>query len=386
MQESGLGRVADGPQERPRGLAPGVYLLIACGVAVAATIGFFLHREVKVYLRPPAVMGQSYALKDASVRRDPALESPVIMELPPSEIVDITGFETDERGHRWFRIRNQGISGFVLTQETAPPKASDPENGYALLRHSLLGVDDPGILGDAVKAVEYFRAKFPSSPHRDELDWLLAEKMRTLAAESSRPRDLLDSARGIYENLAAGKSEFAGSARQVLEQYPTAAKGNRPQPSPSERDSFKLSIVGGGSISSQPPSSGPVRKLTVVSRTPLIVHLGDAVEVSSGTSFQGEISRDILVHGEVAVPRGSVARLEFAGIGTSPSHVRVSPAFVQLSDVVIANRTYGVSAVAIRIDPPPGTGIPSAPGEVPRLPAGTHITFQLTEPLMVSQR
>lgn len=386
MEESGLGRLADGPQERRRGLAPGAYLLIACGVAVAATIGVLLHRQIKVYLRPPPVIGQSYALEDASMRREPALDSPVIKDLPPSEIVGITGFETDEGGHRWFRVRDQGINGFILTQEIAPPKAADAENGYALLRHSLLGLDDPGILPEASKAVDYFRAKFPASRHRDELEWLLAEQTRTLAPESSRPQDLLASAREIYENLAAENGEFSASARQVLEHYPTAAEGNRTRSSPVERDPFKLSIVGGGSISSQSPSSGPIRKLTVVSRSPLVVLLGDGVEVSSGTSFQGEIDRDIRVHGEVAVPRGSVAHLEVVGIGASSSGVRVSPAFVQLSDVVIANRTYGISAVAIRIDTPPGKGISSTPGGVPHLPAGTRITFQLTEPLMVSQR
>jgi hypothetical protein len=386
MQESGLGRLAEGPAEQRRGLPRGVYLLIACGVAVAATIGFFLHREVKVYLRPPPVIGQSYALENASMRRNPDLDSPVIKDLPPSEIVGITGFETDEGGHRWFRVRNRGINGFILTQDVAPPKAVDAENGYALLRHSLLGVDDPGILPEAVKAVDYFRASFPASRHQDELDWLLAEKMRTLAPDSSQPQDLLASAREIYQALAAGSGEFSGSARQVLEQYPTAAEGRRAKPSPAERDPFKLSIVGAGSISSQSPSSGPVRKLTVVSRTPLLVLLGNAVEVSSGTSFQGAIDQDIRVHGEVAVPRGSVAHLKVVEIGASSSGVRVSPAFLQLSDVVIADRTYKTSAVAIRIDTPPGTGISSAPGEVPRLPAGTRITFQLVEPLMISQR
>ena len=386
MQESGLGRLAEGPAERQRGLPRGAYLLIACGVAVAATIGFLLHREVKVYLQPPPVIGQSYALENTSMRRKAALDSPVIMDLPPSEIIGITGFETDEEGHRWFRVRHQGINGFVLTQEVAPPKARDAANGYALLRHSLLGVDDPGILSEAAKAVEYFRASFPSNQHQDELNWLLAEKMRALAPESSQSRNLLASAREIYETLAAGSGEFSGSARQVLAQYPTAEEKRIPRSSPEDRDPFKLSIVGGGSISSPSLSSGPVRRLTVVSRTPLLVLLGNAVEVSPGTSFQGAIDRDIRVHGEVAVPRGSVAHLKVVETSAPASQVRVSPAFVQLSDVVIANQTYETSATAIRIDTPPGKGISSAAAGTPHLPAGTSITFQLLEPLVVSQR
>jgi hypothetical protein len=386
MEESGLGRVDEGPAERRGGLTPGTYILVASGLAIVATIGALLHRQVKVYLGPRPVIGQSYMLEDASMRRKPALDSPVIKDLSRSKVVGITGFETDETGQRWFRVRDQGINGFVLTNEMAPPKTTDAENGYALLRHSLLGMDDPEVLPEATKALDYFRAKFPESPHWDELEWLLAEQMRALAPESSQQREILTGARRIYESLAAGNSEFSGSARQVLEQYPTVAEGNRARASSARRDTFGLSIVGGKSIPSQSPSSETVRKLTVVSRTPLVVSLENGVEVSSGTAFQGEIDREIRVHGEVAVPRGSVAHLEVVGSGASSSGVRVSPAFLRLSDVVIANHTYGVSAVAIRIDPPPGTGISSAPGANPRLPAGTRITFQLTEPLMVPQR
>jgi hypothetical protein len=246
------------------------------------------------------------------------------------------------------------------------------------------------VLPEANEAVEYYRRRFPDSPHRDELIWLLAERTGSLASDPSKGGSLLASARELYGRLAEGSSEFAEPARQALAQLRTEGGGGRTRPS-LEPTPMRLSIVGGEAGPSQPAASassgGPVRRLTVVSRTPLVVSLPETAEVSPGAVLQGVIEQDVRVNREIAVPRGSPCQLAFTEVNAASSLRRLSSSSIRLTGLVVNGQTHRVSAVAVRIEPPTRSGVASFPDtSAPHLPAGTRIIFQLTEPLVLAQR
>lgn len=388
MLESGLGLSGE-TFEKPLheyALRP-IIALLGVLVILSATISIFLYLRRKGVFEPAPPAGQSYVLVDTSLRQKASLDSPPVKDLKSSEILDIADYTVDAAGNRWFQASSEGITGYVLIEDVAPPKTAHPEKGYALLRHSLLGLENPALVPEATQAVEYYRRRFPSSPHRDELIWLLAERARSLARDASERESLLGRARELYGKLAEGNSEYAESARLALAQLPTGRQGGQTQPSP-ERSPMRLSIIGGEPGPSQPAEPGslgqPIRSLTVVSRTPLVVLLRNAVEVSPGTVFRGEIDRDIRVNNQTAVPQGSVVHLAIREAGTAGADTVVSPAFVRMSDVVIAGRTFRVSAEALRFELPVSSGRVSVPGDSgPQLPAGTRIIFRLREPLVL---
>ncbi len=391
MLESGLG-LSDETFEEPLheyALRPIIALLGAL-VILSATIAIFLYLRRKGVFEPAPPPGQSYVLVDTSLRQKASHDSPPVKDLKPSEILDIEDFTVDAAGHRWFQASSEGITGYVLIEDVAPPKTAHPEKGYALLRHSLLGLEDPALVQEATLAVEYYRRRFPGSPHGDELIWLLAERARSLAGGASERESLLGRARELYAKLAGGNSEFAESARLALAQLPTGRQGNRTQPSP-ERSPMRLSIIGGEPGPSQPAGAGsldqPIRSITVVSRTPLVVLLKSAVEISPGVVFRGEIDREIRVNNQTAVPQGSVVRLAIREAGTGGADTVISPAFVRMSDMVIAGQTFSVSAEALRFELPVSSERLSAPSDAgPQLPAGTRIIFRLREPLVLPRR
>jgi hypothetical protein len=279
-------------------------------------------------------------------------------------------------GNRWFRIISKNLSGYVRTQEVAPPKGLTPEKGFEALRHSLLGLDDPVLLGEATKAVENYRDTFPASPHIDEVRWLLAERTRDLAERGDRR--LLAKAREQYEQLTQSGGEFAEQARQALDQFPAPA----PRAGPSRASSsapLQFSVIGGSVTSSAhaPPGTphDPVRKLTILTRTPLAVRLTASAELVPGASFEGEIAEDIRVKSEVAIPKGSRAQLTVAEGHPTSEGSRAAPVpSLRMTALVIGNQTYGVSALAVR-DRLPTT-----------LAAGTRLEFRLGTPLVVTQR
>lgn len=377
MQVEGLGVVAAGPlKQRRRDAEKRLRIMAAGAVAfvVVAGIVYFLVR--RGFQKPPDPIALSYVLQSTSMRSGPSPDAPPIKDLEQAEIVQIIDYTHDSMGNRWFRIISKDLSGYVRTREVAPPKGLTPEKGFEALRHSLLGLDDPVLLGEATKAVENYRDTFPASPHIDEVRWLLAERTRDLAERGDRR--LLAKAREQYEQLAQSGGEFAERARQALDQFPAPA----PRAGPSRASSsapLQFSIVGGSVASSAAPPPGtphdPVRKLTILTRTPLAVRLTAPAELVPGASFEGEIAEDIRVKSEVAIPKGSRAHLTVTEGHASSGSSRAAPApSLRMTALVIGNQTYGVSALAVR-DRLPAT-----------LAAGTRLEFRLGTPLVVTQR
>ena len=314
------------------------------------------------------------------MRKEPSNDAPPVKSLQPSQKVDITECVYDSAGNRWFRVTSDGISGFVRTEDVAPPEATkaNPEGGFVALRHSLLHLGDPAMLDYARQAVEYYHSIFPGSVHADELTWLLAEQTRELAERSDRPRTLLATAREQYQKLAESGGEYAVRAREALAQLPTST-GSQATPRTSTSKPLQFSVVGGSTQSSQPTPGmtpgTPVRKVTVLSRTPLVVSLTAPLELVPGAQGEGEILEDIHVQSDLAVPRGSRARLSVgSNRPTSGPSSRATSLTLRLTTLVIGDQTYGVSALAAR-DGAAGT-----------LARGTRIEFRLAEPLYLPER
>jgi len=386
IQEDGLAPLEAGPLIRRQKLAEQRLRIIAgvsVAVGIAAIVALFLTRNT--WRTAPPVMGQTYVLAEISMRSEPSTNSPPVADVHPPQILGITNYTIDGMGNRWFQVTKDDVHGYVLTQEVAPPKSTNPEKGFEILRHSLLGLDNPGILEVANDAVEHYRNSFPASIHTDELRWLLADRTRVIAESSGHPRELLSKARKQYEQLAQGRGEYAERARLALGELPESAPAPRGDgkrivpPLPS----LGFSVQGGSENVSRPSGptqvDAPTRSVTEVSRTPLLVRVTRSVDVSPGAVFQGEFVQDIRVNNEVAIPRGSRAtmRIEAGEEARSLSAVRITAA-------TINGETYRVSATATRIEAPGKGRTPQTLGAV--IPPGARLEFQLDTPLVIRQR
>jgi len=352
---------------------------------VAALLGLLIYTRLRQPSKPKAPIGRSYVLDQASLRRDPSPSAPVLQELRAPEIVNITDCVFDVLGNHWFEISLKGSGGYVLARELAPPKASDPEAGYKLLRHSLLALEGPESLTAAAEAVSYYQRGFPASPHVDELRWLFAETTRKLGQHSDRRQALLRRAEEAYKKIAEGNGEFADRARRALAQIRSEAAGARASPS---HDSFALTVEGGSlSPARSGAAAGPVHTLTLISQTPLFVRVTEPVEISPQTRFQGEIEQDIRVNDQVAVPKGSVCRLEAVEVpGKAAQNPGVTTVTLRLTAVVVQGQAYQVSAGVVRIEPPNSSTPPSqAHSRAAQLSAGTRLVFRLVAPLLVTR-
>ena len=191
-----------------------------------------------------APMGHSYVLNKASLRQEASLQAPVVTQLRSPEVVDIFDCASDAAGNHWFGVisRSSESEGYVLAQDVAPPRATDPEKGARALRHSLLALGNPAVLPAAEAAVEYYQDVFPSSAHVDELRWLLAERRRRLGEHSRDRRAALTGEKGFYLKVALANEsdDSADSAPESSAQLPQAK-------SASSRHSSRLSLSHGPS-------------------------------------------------------------------------------------------------------------------------------------------
>ncbi len=362
-------------------------LVVLVGLVAVVTPVVYIRQKRASPKKPEEPIGQSYVLSRTSLRQAPSNDAPQIKDLQPPEVVDILAEAVDSVGNWWFRISSKGTRGYVRMRDLAPPKGTDPEKTFNLLRHSLLELDDPSILPEASAAAEYYRKAFPASSHVDEVMWLLAERTRQLAEHSERRQALLSSAKEQYEQIAQGSSEFAERARQVITRL---SAGQRTVPSQQRvtPSTLEFSVVGGSLTSSHPSRAGspntPVRRLTVLSQTPILVRLTEPVQASPGVTFQGVIDEPILVNHELAIPRGSLSLLTIMEGAATPAARSAPPITLRLTAVVVDHRTYGTSAEAVRVEPPvePSQGAPPDQPS-PQLLAGTRVLFRLNAPIVV---
>ena len=329
------------------------------------------------------VMGETYVLGPISMRTKASTDAPPVKDLKPSDLVTIYGYTHDMVGNRWFRVRSGEINGFLRAQEVAPPKSSDPEKGFEILRHSLMALEKPQVLTQAQQAVDLYHASFPASTHFDELRWLLAERTRELS-QGSRSPEMIGSARKIYEEIAKGQGEFSDRAREALGQLAVSPASAPRRIQPREQAGTTWNVEGGPASVAVGPHvnlSAPIRRVTVVSRMPLFVRLTRAAKISSGAVLQGEIAQDVRVSQEIAVPRGSSAVVM---VGQEGAGKKVEN--LLLTGATIRGESYMVSGYSRGMDVP-GAGRFAASRDLPSsLPAGTTIEFRLLSDLVVTQR
>jgi len=246
----------------------------------------------------------------------------------------------------------------------------------------LLALEDAESLTPATDAVNYYQGAFPASPHVDELMWLLAEATRKLGEYSDRRQALPRRAEETYKKIAEGNGAFADRARRALAQLRSHTVGVRAS---SSRDTFGLNVEG-GSLSPARSGAGPVHTITVVSQTPLFVRVTQPVEISPDARFQGEIEQDIRVNDQVAVPKGSVCRLEAVEVSRKAARdPGVTTVTLRLTAVVVEGQAYRVSAGAVRIEPPNSSTSRSQAHRAQQLSAGTCLVFRLVAPLLVTR-
>lgn len=388
IREDGLGPLQSEPKTHRRGLElQQLRLIVGIVVAVVIATGVALYLTRDSWRGSPPVIGKTYALAATPLRSEAATDAPAIKELEPSEVVDITDYEIDTMGHRWFHVASDEVNGFVQVQDVAPPKSGYAEKGYEILRHSLIGLEDSDVLPAATEAVDLYRNRFPSSSHVDELRWLLAERTRHFAEQTSNSKALRARARRQYEAIAQGGGEYAGRAREALAQLSSDVGSSPPSvEGRTGREPFKLdfSLLGGSATSARAAPGGadaPVRSVTVVRRTPLVVRLTQPAQLAPGTILQGEFTDDIRVSREIAIPRGSAA----TGM-VSQSATPVGPESLRLTGATVNGEIYRVFAGGVRVDVP-GGDTPSVSGKLPAsLPAGTRVEFRLQSDLVITQR
>ncbi len=358
-------------------------LLVAAVVVILAGIYLLRPQQPTTKTR---VSGESEVIRDTVLRQRASQDAPIVNDLHAAEKVTILGLSVDAQGGHWFRVAAGGVSGFVRVQEVTPPRGNDPEGTYEALRESLLVLSDPSALPDAKGAIQDYERKFSGSPHRDELEWLLAETTRRMAESSSGGTKLWAEAREEYRRIARGNGEFAAQARQALDRIPSRTGAPRSSP---KSDEMRLTIEGGESRAAPAPRQGAlaVRSLTVLTRTPLEVRLSEPAEIAPGATFHGEIDQDIRVNNQLAVPHGSVCRITVVGAQLSPSGTAVSATIrLRLDSLVIDGQPYRVSASAVRIEyrAAPSTSDTREEPEF-QLPAGTLIAFRLETPLVIAR-
>ena len=384
LQEDGLMPTGPGPLARRVLRAERRLRIIAVAVIALLVVGGGgLAVKWLISAKTYPILGQSYVLEPLSMRTKAAPDAPPVKDLAQGDMVSISDYSHDLVGNRWFRITSGGISGYVPAESLAPPKSNDPEKGYEILRHSLMTLDNPEVVALATQAVDLYHTSHPASSHYEELRWLLAERTRQIS-QSRRSAAMGETARKIFEEIAKGSGEFSGRAREALEELPAPSRSSPPRSTRRESSDTSWRAVGGsgaGAAGYRVDPSAPIRRVTVVSRTPLYVRLTQPGKVSAGAVFQGEFANDVRVSSEVAVPQGSSAVVTVAQQGSVKKVENLL-----LTGATIRGESYMISGYSRGVDVP-GSGRLSASKNLPsNLPAGTTIEFQLNSDLIVRQR
>ena len=127
------------------------------------------------------VIAKSSVSRATELHSSPSLGSASAGKLLPGTLVDVTGFRRGDQG-LWMTLTLNGKAVYAQAADLTPPLAVDAEEGGNALKLYLSGLEVSDSVDAAVKAVDYYAQTFPTSPHRDELRWILAERLRSLSA------------------------------------------------------------------------------------------------------------------------------------------------------------------------------------------------------------
>lgn len=214
--------------------------------AVVFLLGFVFIRQMNRPAVSVRVIANSHVLHSADLRRASSLSSSVIDKAAPGTIVNITGYRSGDQERRWLVVEWNNAPAYVLMYDLAPPKAIDAEEGANVLKFYLLGMEANSV-DDAVSSVDYYKQIFPGDVHGEELRWILAERIRSLAQHGViEESKLRRQAHQQYEALVASSGGYVEKARDILAKLPMPSASEAVRRAPL-RKSDGVQVVGGAS-------------------------------------------------------------------------------------------------------------------------------------------
>ena len=326
--ESAAPRMSSARRKELRGIMVGlvVFLLI---VFVGA---------IWVFRSQPAsgtqTLATSYAVKKANLRLNPDSRSGIAEAIPTGTILSLTKVKMDQEGRRWFGVWLHDRETYLSTDEIAPPKVDQAESGYELLRDWLLSFHDQQLSGDATDAVNFYCARFPGPSHCDELRWVAAERFRSLAASSPHSSKLMENARSLYKDLAAGKGTHAGDSSRLLS---GAGQG--------DEDSAERSTKPAKSQKTSATAAKDGRHYALVDTAEVAITIPEFRSAQAGGIIRAPIANEIRINGQVAVPSDAICVLQVVNWKQ-----KNAVATVRLIAIEIAGKRYPVDTTAQEIN------------------------------------
>lgn len=328
-------------------------------------LGLAFFRQTHKSGLPVHVIAKSYALHSTELRYAPSLGSAVVGTLSQGAAVDLTGFREKDQG-RWMTLEWNNTLAYVPASKLTPPLAVDVEEGANVLKFYISGLEASGPVAAAMKAVDYYARAFPDSPHRKELRWILAKRLRALSLDGT-PEGLAlrRQANEQYEQLAVANGSYAAKASDATAKVPSI-QGPVNSPHEPELDVDGLQIVDGAGTHSL-VSASKRGEVIVLTQTEVIVR---PERLFQSSEVSGRVEYNVKTNGIVAIPAGARCQLRVVSAGPSRDKVKLG-----LTSIEIAHRIYHVKSTSTEI---------SALDDIGRKSSDALI-FRLVAPLVVEQ-
>lgn len=294
------------------------------------------------------VLGSSYVLHDIAVRRTASGQTFTTSHLPAGSVVEITDVQQDSKGESWFEIRGDRIAGYVPVNELAPPRGTNAETGYRLLKTSLTNITDPSEGSDAVKAVGLYRRIYSFDNRAQELVWILAEKNR-LWGTHARSREMIATARDEYQELATANGEYSAAAKSSLQQLPDFSDVH--VSGAQKRSAAGIEIVGDSRNSDWKvvDNGKPLpHKVLLLNKTRVLVRLSPTEQMQAGATLGGHIAANVMSSHEVVIPAGSACTVRVISLSRAKNN-RSFFVGLQLQAMEIGGRSYAVEAMPVQL-------------------------------------
>lgn len=335
---------------------------------VVFCLGLVFLRQINKPNPPAHVIAKSQTLHSTELRHSPSLGASIVEKIVPGTAIYITGFRNGDQG-LWMTLDWNHTVAYALASDLTAPLALDATEGASVLKNYLLALDVSESSDAAVKAVDYYAHSFPGNSHRDELRWVLAERLRALSMQSGpKGLELRRQAKEQYEQLAATNDAYGEKARVALAKSPTSQEwvGSAPRSKPARKPDG-LQIVDDSGTHTLSATSRP-RQVMVLTQTEVTVRAGKLPQSSEGTVITGRVAYNVQTNGMVAIPAG--ARCQLKVVSADPSQTNVS---LRLTSIEIDHRVYPVRSTT--------TEVFSGDGTRP----GSALTFHLDAPLVLER-
>jgi hypothetical protein len=271
-----------------------------------------------------SVKATSFAIRNSTLHIEPSESSGTARTVPNGTILRLSRLVRDNTGRPWFLVLDDGKETAISLNDVAPPKVSDQEEGAKMLHAYLIAFDHPDLAQDAAQAVNYYCSEFPSSSHCEELRWVAAEKLRSMAQHSSKRTELLSQTRELYKTLIDQNGPHASEAKKSLG---TLAE---PAPARGERSNSPAPKAAKGSKSN-------FRQYALVDAAEVQLRIPDLSKLSPGEEIRTPIAREIRVNGQMVVPANAICILQIVSGSTEQSKI------ARLSAIEFGGRRYAVS-------------------------------------------